>query len=141
MSSQRASTLRGLLRPDMRPMLIIGTIVSAAALFALGAYFHFTAFARADARFGLCCVIAYIAGFAFSLGSVFWLMISEIFPLRHRRKAMAVSTIFNWAANFVVSYFFLQEVGLIGKPLTFWIYAVLGLVAIGFIWGRVPQRA
>lgn len=66
-------------------------------------------------------------------------MISEIFPLRHRSKAMAVSTIFNWAANFVVSYFFLQEVGLIGKPVTFWIYAVLGLLAIGFIWWRVPE--
>lgn len=84
-------------------------------------------------------MIVYIAGFAFSLGPVFWLMISEIFPLQHRSKAMAVCTIFNWAANFLVSYFFLQQIGLIGKPVTFWIYAAIGVLATGFIWLRVPE--
>jgi len=79
-----------------------------------GAYFHFPGFAHADPWFGLACVIVYIAGFAFSLGPVFWLMISEIFPLQHRSKAMAACTILNWAAKFVVSYFFLQEMSLIG---------------------------
>jgi hypothetical protein len=48
--------------------------------------------AKADPWFGLLCVIVYIAGFAFSLGPVFWLMISEILPLSHRSKAMAVCT-------------------------------------------------
>jgi sugar transport protein len=50
-----------------------------------------------------------------------------------------VCTIFNWAANFIVSYFFLQQIALIGKPATFWIYAFIGVLAIGFIWLRVPQ--
>jgi hypothetical protein len=39
------------------------------------------------------------------------LMISEIFPLSLRSKAMAVCTAANWIANFVVSYFFLQLIG------------------------------
>lgn len=62
-------------------------------------------------------------------------------PARQRglRTRPAVSTIFNWAANFVVSYFFLQQVALIGQPLTFWIYAVPGLLAIGFVWWKVPE--
>ncbi len=122
-----------------RVILISGTVVATVALIALGLYFQFPAFAKADAWFGLLCVIAFIAGFAFSLGPVFWLMISEIFPLAHRSKAMAVCTIANWAANFVVSYFFLQEVDLIGKPATFWIYAGVGVLAAGFIWLRVPE--
>ena len=66
-------------------------------------------------------------------------MISEIFPLANRSKAMAVCSIFNWAANFLVSYFFPQEIGLIGKPATFWIYAFIGVLATGFIWLRVPE--
>jgi sugar porter (SP) family MFS transporter len=122
-----------------RIMLISGTILSTVALAALGWYFHSGSFAHADPWFGLLCVIVYIAGFAFSLGPVFWLMISEIFPLRHRSKAMAVCTILNWTANFLVSYFFLQEIGLIGEPATFWVYAVLGLAAIGFMWWKVPE--
>ena len=52
---------------------------------------------------------------------------------------MAVCSIFNWAANFLVSYFFLQEIGLIGKPATFWIYAFIGGLATGFIWLGVPE--
>jgi MFS family permease len=122
-----------------RVILVSGTVVSTVALIALGLYFQFPAFAKADAWFGLLCVIVFIAGFAFSLGPVFWLMISEIFPLAHRSKAMAVCTIGNWVANFIVSYFFLQEVGLIGKPATFWIYAGVGVLATGFIWLRVPE--
>jgi MFS family permease len=122
-----------------RVILLSGTVVATCALIALGFYFLFPGFATADPWFGLLCVIVYIAGFAFSLGPVFWLMISEIFPLAHRSKAMAVCTIVNWSANFIVSYFFLQEIGLIGKPATFWIYAFVGVLATGFIWLRVPE--
>ena len=122
-----------------RVILISGTTLSVVALIALGFYFELPGFAKAYPWFGLACVIAYIAGFAFSLGPVFWLMISEIFPLAHRSKAMAVCTIVNWAANFIVSYFFLQQVAAIGKPATFWIYAAIGVFAIGFIWLRVPE--
>lgn len=68
-------------------------------------------------------------------------MISEIFPLQHRSKAMALCTVFNWAANFIVSRFFLPEAGLIGKRATFWIYAFIGLLAIGFIWLWVPETS
>jgi len=122
-----------------RVILMTGTVVATCALIGLGFYFLFPSFAKADPWFGLLCVIVYIAGFAFSLGPVFWLMISEIFPLSHRSKAMAVCTIFNWAANFIVSYFFLQQIALIGKPATFWIYAFIGVLATGFIWLRVPE--
>jgi MFS family permease len=122
-----------------RVILLSGTVVATCALIALGFYFLLPGFATADPRFGLLYVIVYIAGFAFSLGPVFWLMISEIFPLAHRSKAMAVCTIVNWAANFIVSYFFLQEIGLIGKPATFWIHAFIGMLATGDCAGiRLP---
>ena len=39
----------------------------------------------------LVCLIVYIASFAVGLGPVFWLMISEIFPLRVRSPAMSLS--------------------------------------------------
>ena len=66
-------------------------------------------------------------------------MISEIYPLQFRSQAMAVSTICNWAANFIVSYFFLQETAAIGKAPTFWIYGVIGIVAITSSWFKVPE--
>ena len=122
-----------------RALLINGTIILTIALFLLGAYFYFPALSRGAPWVGLVALIVFIIGFAIGLGPVFWLMISEIYPLQFRSQAMAVATICNWAANFIVSYFFLQETEAIGKAPTFWIYGVIGIAAIAFFWFRVPE--
>jgi sugar porter (SP) family MFS transporter len=126
-------------RVGRRWLLISGTALAMLSLFALGAYFAVPALNHGASWMGLACVIAYIVGFAVGLGPVFWLMISEIYPLHFRSKAMAVATIANWAANFVVSYFFLQEVAAIGQGPTFWIYGVIAIGAIAFFWFKVPE--
>jgi hypothetical protein len=51
-------------------------------------------------------------------------MISEIFPLKVRSAAISVSTVANWAANFLVGTFFLTLTGAISIEGTFWLYAV-----------------
>lgn len=122
-----------------RWLLIVGTAILCVALVVLGAYFQFAALSQGASWLGLVCVIVYIIGFAIGLGPVFWLMISEIYPLQFRSQAMAVATVCNWAANFLVSYFFLQETAAIGKGPTFWIYAAIAVVAIVFFWRRVPE--
>jgi hypothetical protein len=66
-------------------------------------------------------------------------MIAEIFPLRTRAKAMGACTVFNWAFNFFVSYFFLDAVSAMGRDGTFWMYAGLGVLAIAFFAWRVPE--
>ena len=71
-------------------------------------------------------LLLFMAGFAVGLGPVFWLMISEIYPIGVRSRAMSIATVANWAANFLVSFFFLPLVVVIGQPGTFWLYAGLG---------------
>ncbi len=122
-----------------RPLLIGGTTILLVSLVVLGLYFQLPALSKGASWLGLVCVIVYIIGFAIGLGPVFWLMISEIYPLQFRSLAMAVATITNWAANFIVSYFFLQETKAIGRGPTFWIYAGLAVVAIVFFLKKVPE--
>ncbi len=122
-----------------RVLLITGTVILTVALAVLGAYFHFGIVSHTAPWLGITSVIVYIVGFAIGLGPVFWLMISEIYPLAFRSQAMAIATIFNWAANFLVSYFFLQETKAIGPGPTFWIYAGIAIVAIGFFHAKVPE--
>ena len=122
-----------------RGLLLTGTAILTVALVVLGAYFQFSALNQGVPVLGLICVIVYIVGFAIGLGPVFWLMISEIYPLQFRSQAMAVATICNWGANFIVSFFFLQETKAIGRGPTFWIYAAVGIVAIAFFWFKVPE--
>ncbi len=66
-------------------------------------------------------------------------MISEIFPLKVRSAAMSVSTVANWAANFLVSTFFLTLTGAITVEGTFWLYAGFGVAAVIFFALRLPE--
>ncbi|HET8557867.1 MAG TPA: sugar porter family MFS transporter, partial [Gaiellaceae bacterium] len=106
-----------------RFFLITGTAILTAALIGLGIFFASTGVQNAVPWLALACLLIYIMGFAVGLGPVFWLMISEIFPIQMRGPAMAVCTMFNWGLNFAISYTFLTLIGAITKQGTFWLYA------------------
>lgn len=125
-------------RVGRRALLITGTAGLTVALVLLGAFFAFD-WQQTAPWIALVALVVYMASFAIGLGPVFWLMISEIFPLNLRGTAMAVCSLFNWAANFVVSYYFLQLIDAIGKAWTFWTYAGLAVLGIVFFVARVPE--
>jgi MFS family permease len=87
----------------------------------------------------LVSMMVYVGCFAFSLGPIVWILISEIFPLSARGLGMSLSTLANWVGNFVVSQFFLTMLHAFGTPLTFMIYAVLCIVTIFFVRSWVPE--
>lgn len=126
-------------RLGRRPLLMIGTLGCIITLATLGAFFASPWLQDNLPWLALVCLIAYIASFAIGLGPVFWLMISEIFPLRVRSSAMSVSTVGNWTANFVVSSFFLTLTGAITRQGTFWLYAGFGVLALIFFRLRLPE--
>ena len=82
---------------------------------------------------------AYVASFAIGLGPVFWLLISEIFPLAVRARGMAAATIANWLANLVVALTFLDLVDGIGRTGVFLLYAALTVGAFVFARALVPE--
>ena len=120
-------------------LLITGTVGCIVSLGTLGAFFASGALQRHAPWLALVSLIVYIASFAVGLGPVFWLMISEIFPLRVRSPAMSVSTVANWSSNFLVSTFFLSLVGAITRQGTFWLYAGFGVLALVFFVLRLPE--
>ena len=85
------------------------------------------------------CLLSYILCFAFSLGPIAWLMLSEIFPNRVRSRAVAIATAANWIGNFIVAQTFLLLLDGLGAPFTFWLYAVLGILSIVFVAKFVPE--
>ena len=84
-------------------------------------------------------VAAYVAFFAIGLGPVFWLLISEIFPLSFRGRAMSVSAVANWGSNLVVSQVFLVLVHGIGSAATFGLFAIMTALNLIFAIARVPE--
>ncbi|HEX3511777.1 MAG TPA: sugar porter family MFS transporter [Solirubrobacteraceae bacterium] len=126
-------------RVGRRALLIVGTAGCILALVLLGVFFASSGLQHSASWWALACLILYIASFAIGLGPVFWLMISEIFPLRVRSPAMSISTVGNWTSNFVISSFFLSLVGAISREGAFWLYAGLGVLALVFFLVRVPE--
>jgi sugar porter (SP) family MFS transporter len=126
-------------RLGRRFFLITGTSTLTVALVGLGIFFASSGLQHSAGWFALACLLVYIAGFAIGLGPVFWLMISEIFPLQMRGPAMAVCTMFNWGFNFLISYTFLTLTDVITKQGTFWLYAFFGICAVIFFLTVVPE--
>jgi sugar porter (SP) family MFS transporter len=122
-----------------RVLLLTGNVAFFAALVLLGVYFASSTLQHHAQWLALAALTLYIAGFAISLGPVFWLMISEIFPLHLRAPAMAVCTIGNWLANFVVSVSFLSLTNVLTRQGTFWLYAAISVAAFIFFAARVPE--
>ena len=122
-----------------RVFLLVGTVGLIVSLLVLGVFFASSGVRHAVPDLALIALILYIASFAIGLGPVFWLMISEIFPLHLRSPAMALCTIANWAFNFLVSFTFLSLVGALGRSGTFLLYAALGVLALVFFATRVPE--
>lgn len=127
-------------RVGRRPMLIVGSCIMIVSLGLLGWYFSTgSGFEHQQAWIGLVCILGFLFGFEISLGPVFWLMISELYPLGIRSKAMALATMCNWSFNFLVSYFFLTMTQAMGTDGTFWLFGGFAVCALVFTLVKVPE--
>jgi SP family galactose:H+ symporter-like MFS transporter len=88
---------------------------------------------------GVLSLAFYIASFAIGLGPIFWLLISDIFPLKIRGQGSSIATMANWLTNFVVSLTFLSLLKGLGDVRTFLIYSVLALTGFFFCLRYVPE--
>ncbi|WP_349902097.1 sugar porter family MFS transporter [Parafrigoribacterium humi] len=126
-------------RVGRRRLLLIGTIGLTVAIIFLGVFFASPWLQHHASYLALVALIVYIASFAVGLGPVFWLMISEIYPIGIRSKAMSFATVLNWAANFLVAGTFLTLIALVTRQGAFFIFGFLGILAIAFFTWKVPE--
>jgi MFS transporter, SP family, galactose:H+ symporter len=126
-------------RVGRRPLLLIGLIGMVISLGMLGTAFILPGLSSSLGLLAVISLMLYVGSFAIGLGPVFWLMISEIYPLRIRGRAMSTATIVNWGTNLVVAITFLSLIQLIGTPGTFWLYSIIGIAAWIFVYFLVPE--
>jgi len=126
-------------RVGRRPLLLLGVAGQIIGLAILGAAFQFQQLASFKSYVAIGGLVIYVASFAFGLGPIFWLLISEIYPLKARCAAMSTVTVTNWALNLVVAVTFLTLVGILGHAGTFWLYGAIAVAAWVFIYRLVPE--
>ncbi len=124
-----------------KPLLILGAIVMAISMLALGALFQ----AHDMGLPSLAMVIVYIAGFAFSWGPIVWVLLAEIFPNSIKGTAMGLAVAVQWLANLVVSWSFKVLDGNSALNATFnhgfayYVYGAMSVLAALFVWRFVPE--
>jgi MFS transporter, SP family, galactose:H+ symporter len=126
-------------RVGRRPLLLVSVAGMALSLGVLGVAFALPRFSGVLAWISVGSLMVYVGSFAVGLGPVFWLILSEIYPLRIRGRAMSIGTVANWSANLIVALSFLTLIQVLGKPTTFWLYAVVSVGAWAFAYFLVPE--
>jgi sugar porter (SP) family MFS transporter len=127
-------------RVGRKPLLYFGVGGMTIALFALAYSFnHQVALGSSLGVVAIGCLVLYIACFAFSLGAIAWILVSEVFPLRVRGRGVAIATLFSGISNFIVSQTFLSLIEGVGTAWTFAIFGILSIVCLIFVWLVVPE--
>jgi SP family galactose:H+ symporter-like MFS transporter len=126
-------------RVGRRPLLLVGLAGMVSSLTLLGISFYVSSLFGLLGPLATVSLMVYVASFAIGLGPVFWLLISEIYPLRVRGLAMSFASEANWGANLIIALTFLTLVQVLSRSGTFWFYAIVGVAAWIFCYKLVPE--
>ncbi|KAF0691659.1 Aste57867_17158 [Aphanomyces stellatus] len=86
------------------------------------------------------CTMTFVLSFCFSVGSLGWLVSTELVPEALGATSGAVSTFFTWTAQFFIGVYFQQ----ISNPKhwgthAFFIFAAVAFAFFWFVWVFVPE--
>ncbi len=127
-------------RLGRRPLLLSGLAGMFFSLLGVAWVFYQGAEAANVFRWiALGCTFTYIICFAFSLGAILWLVVSEIFPLEVRGAAMSIAVFSCWFWNYMVSSNFLSLLEKLGATTTFLLFAALCVFSFIFCYFKAPE--
>jgi sugar porter (SP) family MFS transporter len=81
----------------------------------------------------------FVACFAFSMGPIKWVFMSEVFPTRIRGRAVAISSLAVWTADAILNQLFPILRDNWGKSVTFYVFAAILIPQFYFVWKVMPE--
>jgi sugar porter (SP) family MFS transporter len=123
-------------RLGRRPLMMLASSGMAVSLALLGLLFRRE---PPPATMVLAVILLYVASFGVGLGPGVWVVISELFPMRIRGRAMSIATVSLWLACILVTATFLSLVEAIGSTGAFSLYAATSVLNFLFIWRVMPE--
>lgn len=81
----------------------------------------------------------YILAYAPGMGTVPWVLNSEIYPLRFRGTGGGIAAVSNWTANLIVSQSFLSLIEALGASGTFLLFAGFSFIGLMVMYMVVPE--
>ena len=84
-------------------------------------------------------ILGFIACFAFSLGPVMWVLLSELYPIKYRGLAIGVIAFINSLISSLVQLIFPWELSNLGSALTFFIFGSIALIGFFVLLKILPE--
>ena len=84
-------------------------------------------------------ILGFIACFAFSLGPVMWVLLSELFPLKYRGLAIGFIAFVNSLISSIVQLIFPWELSNLGNALTFFIFGAVAFIGFFIMLKILPE--
>ena len=127
-------------RVGRKPLLYVGIGGMTAALLVLSFCFHQHAeLGPSLGKIATACLMFFITCYAFSIGPIAWILVSEVFPLRVRGRGVAAATLSFGTSNFLVSLTFLSLIKAAGTSLTLIIYGGFCILTLLFVAFVIPE--
>jgi len=127
-------------RVGRKPLLYVGLGGMTAALLVLSLCFHQHAeLGPSLGKIATACLMFFITCYAFSIGPIAWILVSEVFPLRVRGRGVAAATLSFGTSNFLVSLTFLSLIKAAGTSLTLVIYGAFCILTLFFVAFVIPE--
>lgn len=118
-----------------KPLLYVGSLVCALALFLVGFQLEQPV---ADGTLILVGMLGFIAAFAVSQGAVIWVFLSEVFPSEVRGKGQALGSTTHWVMAAAITWIFPIVAGRVGG----WVFLFFGammLLQLVWVWRFMPE--
>jgi sugar porter (SP) family MFS transporter len=84
-------------------------------------------------------ILSFIACFAFSLGPVMWVLLSELYPIKYRGMAIGVIAFINSLISSLVQLIFPWELSHLGNAFTFFVFGAIAFVGFFIMLKIVPE--
>ena len=123
-------------RVGRRPLLFWGNLGCFISLIFLGALLGRT---DSSSAMKVAAAATFVACFAFSMGPIKWVFMSEVFPTRIAGRAVAISSLAVWAADAILNQLFPLMRDSWGKSTTFYVFAAILIPQFYFAWKIMPE--
>jgi len=123
---------------NRRPLLMTG-FVGVAAGHALLAVMFLLPASSTRAYLILAAMLVVVFFVQTFIGTLVWLLLSEIFPMTIRGFAMGIAVFVLWTTNTVISFVFPPLVESLGSTLTFGLFAIINACSFFFVLKFCPE--
>jgi len=121
-----------------RKMLMTGLGIVIAMQLALGAVLVFMPNSMTQSLLALACILVFLFFMQMCISPVYWLLMSELFPMQVRGVLTGSAVAFQWICNAAVAFAFPPLLSLVGNN-AFFIFAAINVGSLIFVALVLPE--